>query len=615
MQTSRSAHSKSTRSSPIATPIPANGAPQNGITVTSSIAPQTGSFSQEIEPQVLRANPLDVDDVYTSGHGLKRKRSSSPKPSRLTRTLQSKSTDVIKSAKEKANVVDRETDEETIRVNPRPKGKGKGGSAYKKQARNTSLNSTASWSSSGVSSATKFLQPDNQTNSPASSVVSSAASDTMSMTFHPSPTVYKPGVVATRPSVPPNPLFHAHGQKRKQNLQLLSTKAKQQQPQHQALISPSFSSLSQIDEQLPSPSTSFLATSTNSQPLPAIPLPPPPTPVHVKSSNSPVTRSHCRYHKISVPKEEGGPRVCFLVPGCSLNDKELMEDEEIEDHGDATHEDSLRMVKDVETLDFDAYLIGTLRQLVGLDILREQEVFYLPSPGEEVTRKVRRSGSERMGLARNTSIHDYSSFAGSPGYSIRSPASTRAPASVAGSSTSFSARRKAIDSDKESINTAHLSDSDSLEDSLTDYEFLSEKRPRPSPSDKGEGGSMGPPGPKALKSRRSKHLMDTPYQPTAEDEADTSNDDSKARRKSQVKKRGVKRTRPNEGTDAENSSRKAKKQRSRSKKIAADTRTDSQSPFPQPHTLQQPSPLTPSIEIDGHSMDKTRLPDPMHNAV
>ena len=567
------------------------------------MAPQTGSFSQEVEPQALRGNPLDVDDVYTSGHGLKRKRSSSPKPSRLTRTLQSKSTDVIKSAKEKANVVYKGTDEETIHVNPRPKGKGKGSNASKKQARNPSLNSTASWSSSGVSSAAKFLQPDNQTNSPASSVVSSAASDTMSMTFHPSPTVYKPGALATRPSIPPNPLFHAHGQKRK-NPQLLSTKAKQQ---HQTLIGPSFSSLSQLDEQLPSTSTSFLATSTNLQALPAIPPPPPPTPVHVKSSNSPVTRSHCRYHKISVPKEEGGPRVCFLVPGCSLNDKELMEDEEIEDHGDATHEDSLRMVKDVETLDFDAYLIGTLRQLVGLDILREQEVFYLPSPGEEVTRKVlRRSGSERMGLARNTSTHDYSNFAGSPGYSTRSPASTRAPASVTGSSISFSARRKAIDSDKESINTAHLSDSDSPEDNLSDSEFPLAKRLRPSPSDKGECGSMGPPGPKPLKSRRSKRLMDSSYEPRAEDEdeADTSNDDSKARRKSQVKKRGIKRTRTNEATDAENLSRKAKKQRSRSKKIAVHTQTDSQSSFPQPPTLQQPSPLTPSIETDEHSMEK-----------
>ncbi|EDR08877.1 uncharacterized protein LACBIDRAFT_296395 [Laccaria bicolor S238N-H82] len=605
-------------SSPTVTSIPANGGPKNGITSTSSIAPQTGSSSQEIEPQALRANPLDVDDVYTSGHGLKRKRSSSPKPSRLTRTLQSKSTDVIKSVKEKTNVVDRETDEETIRVNPRPKGKGKGSNATKKQTRNTSLNSTTSWSSSGVSSAARFFQPDNQTNSPASSVVSSAASDTMSMTFHPSPTICKPGAVATRPSIPPNPLFHAHGQKRKETLQLLSAKAKQQQPQHQTLIGPSFSSLSQIDERLPSTSTSFSATGTNLQALPAIPPPPPPTSVHVKSSNSPVTRSHCRYHKISVPKEEGGPRVCFLVPGCSLNDKELMEDEEIEDHGDATHDDSLRMVKDVETLDFDAYLIGTLRQLVGLDILREQEVFYLPSPGEEVTRKVllRRSGSERMSLARNTSSHDYSSFAGSPGYSIRSPASTRAPASVAGSSTSFSARRKAIDSDKDSTNTAHLSDHDSLEDYMTDMEFPETERPRPSPSDKGEGGSMGPPGPKSLKSRQSKRfLMDTPYQPTAEDEADTSNDDSKARRKSQVKKRGVKRTRTNEGTDAENFSRKAKKQRSRSKKIAVDTRTDSQSSFPQPPILQQPSPLTPSIETDGHSMEKNRLPDPTHNVV
>ncbi|KAF9039428.1 hypothetical protein BDZ89DRAFT_381981 [Hymenopellis radicata] len=110
--------------------------------------------------------------------------------------------------------------------------------------------------------------------------------------------------------------------------------------------------------------------------------------------SSPVTRSNCRYRRISLPIEEEGPRIQFLVPGCSLGDAELMEDEEIVDHGDATVEESTRVVSDIENLDFNAYLIGVIRQLVGLDLLREQEVYYLPKIGEDPLQyKKKRRGS------------------------------------------------------------------------------------------------------------------------------------------------------------------------------------------------------------------------------
>jgi hypothetical protein len=102
------------------------------------------------------------------------------------------------------------------------------------------------------------------------------------------------------------------------------------------------------------------------------------------SMNSPVTRSNCRFHKISLPRGEDRERAYFVVPGCALGNGELMDDKDIRDEGLSTHEDHKRMLPDVETLDLNPYLVGVLRQLVGVDLLREQqEIFYLPSEEEK----------------------------------------------------------------------------------------------------------------------------------------------------------------------------------------------------------------------------------------
>lgn len=115
-----------------------------------------------------------------------------------------------------------------------------------------------------------------------------------------------------------------------------------------------------------------------------------------QTTTSPVTRSNCRFHKISLPKQEGGPRVFFVVPGCSLSDKELMEDEEIQDHGPAQTEDQAWLIPDIESLDLSSYLLGVLRQLVGVDLLREQEIFYLAQPGETPRFKGKRRVKHRV---------------------------------------------------------------------------------------------------------------------------------------------------------------------------------------------------------------------------
>ncbi|KAF8504769.1 hypothetical protein F5888DRAFT_782908 [Russula emetica] len=102
------------------------------------------------------------------------------------------------------------------------------------------------------------------------------------------------------------------------------------------------------------------------------------------SMNSPVTRSNCRFHKISLPRGEDRVRAYFVVPGCALGDGELMDGEDIRDEGFSTHEDHKRMLPNVETLDLNPYLVGVLRRLVGVDLLREQqEIFYLPSEEEK----------------------------------------------------------------------------------------------------------------------------------------------------------------------------------------------------------------------------------------
>ena len=122
---------------------------------------------------------------------------------------------------------------------------------------------------------------------------------------------------------------------------------------------------------------------------------------------TPVTRSHCRYHKISMPRVIDGSRMFFAVPGCSLSNTDLMRKQDIKDEGDLTYDEIQRLLTDVESLDLDQNLVGLVRQLVGGDL--EREAFYLPLPGERLrTRSSRKkprasnveSISARNGLSR-----------------------------------------------------------------------------------------------------------------------------------------------------------------------------------------------------------------------
>ena len=229
------------------------------------------------------------------------------------------------------------------------------------------------------------------------------------------------------------------------------------------------------------------------------------------------TRSQCKYHKITLPKGENGPRVCFLVPGCSLTNQYLIKREEIEDDGEATYEDSLRMVHDIEYLDFDQYLIGILRQLVGLDILREGEVFYLPQPGDEVHRKHWPCKS----ISSTAKGSDYASFAGSPGYSYSGSAhspSTRPP----------------------------LSNADSMSANTTNDE---------SENQEASAGNISKPEEKSARKRKAKNVTLQPDGQSPDEEVTP-----KKRRKSG--KRGIKRTRTLDSGTGNDGTRKSKRLKS-----------------------------------------------------
>ena len=465
-----------------------------------------------------------ITGTPVSTRASKRKRESSPSPLEKVTAI---TTDKAEKGKNKKvsnlagkrkaedtsqEVVDQTTSQATIHVKPRRKPQSVKYVASRFLSKRTSEAKIASRSSSGASAAHKILDPSSRSSSVTSSVLSDQS---VAIVVPPSPTVHKPNALPVQTSSNPVSLFHAHGQKRKNR-----NKQPRSSPTRTHPIQPSMPSiqrvisLPRINDLGPTPATSpatspttAISSSVVTSPTRAAPpvvmkaVPSPAVRHALATSSSPVTRSHCRYHRISLPKEDGGPRVCFLVPGCSLNDRELMAAEEIEDHGDATQEDSLRMIKDIESLDFDSYLIGILRQLVGLDILREQEVFYLPRPGEEVVRKTS-PRKERSGVFRGT---DSSSYAGSPGYSgsIRSPASMKAPTSLADStSTSLSAFRRRLDSEKDTGSV--YSDTES---ELSDREPLDAKQARPSSPDEQGAGPMGPPpkvqGKRQLKGRRS----------------------------------------------------------------------------------------------------------------
>ena len=406
--------------------------------------------------------------------------------------------------------------------------------------------------SSSASSVLRMLRPRSQTASSASSISYATSADSSSIRASPSLGKQAGNI---KEHVHP-PLFHAHG------------------PARHHPNRPPPSPKQQIDKQEATPprvKDAVVGAGPSSQ-----------TSLSQRSfasSNSPVTRSNCRFHRISLPREEGGPRVCFLVPGCSLGNRELMDDQEIEDHGYATVEDGRRMIPDIESLDFSLYLVGILRQLVGVDLLREQEVYYLPPPGEKNGKARRKSASTRL------STWNANDRVGSPGTQTASQTSplSRPPLSASTTKTSAS---KGVASERDWPSTPAYSDNGS--DDSRSGPPSAKRRRNGLPHNGGDisvtslmvsssdpGAHTVPPSNRGVKVRRSRRLgIDAAeYKPDDEDVADSSTGEATPARGRRRKQRsqGIKRARTRDDDDDDQDRKlKHKKLRSTNSTTAAD---------------------------------------------
>ncbi|CCL99195.1 uncharacterized protein FIBRA_01210 [Fibroporia radiculosa] len=412
------------------------------------IAPDVDDASAEVkgtrakEPATLESPPLEKtakqDDVIApapeSPRPLKRKRMSPVLPPRLTRSMSAMhnagrglSRLDVGNGKGKSRENDHSDDENDAPVSASNAGD-------RRSVRSSHESSRASSVASAATSNESLIVPPSPT---------TTRTDQQHHTL-PAPFIHSSGI-----------LHHHHG--RPLHLQF------QPQPPIERKRAPSPS--------LPAPRAAD-ASAEEPAPGPSQPV----TPRKMLAS-SPVTRSNCRFHKISLPREEDGPRVFFLVPGCSLGNGELMEEESIQDHGPAILDKDTRLVSNIEKLDFSPYLLSVLRQLVSVDLLREQEIFFWPQPGDKYQWKSRRKSKVTKATIPTLSAASRKSTgarnlprAASVALSDTGRSAGRAPSSRAGSvSTVGSSRRKSRLSDGGSLTTTASMSASELSD-LSDVE-------------------------------------------------------------------------------------------------------------------------------------------------
>ncbi|KAI0753057.1 hypothetical protein C8Q80DRAFT_1149682 [Daedaleopsis nitida] len=580
-------------------PLAADEATGNGTAEDAEGLAEESDTHTDVAPSQETVMDESRDEVRL----LKRKRKSPPIVERPTRQLRSRTTKSIDMGRATELPV----------KSKRANGKGKG----KQRARQESdgedgvsiAPSVASETTSGSSSAAaqQLLIPGSRATSRASSVVSNAPS-TYSGLSQPSPTIMRT-LVNNGHNLPPPPFMHDNGVLRHHHgarpvLPAIVPPIRRQ-PSQPAKPPPTASEQSRRSSaELASPQSARSSQPSRPSPPPRpSPQPPASLPSIAASTSSPVTRANCRYHTISLPEDEDedGPRLFFAVPGCSLGNGELMKEESIQDHGDVHGEDISKLVTNVEDLDLSPYLVGVLRQLVGVDLLREQEVLYLPRPGDTVTVKRNRRRSQRAPHAHVDPIspaqrETISARTLSNGGFIRKsglkktismPPPSQASVSTSGGSASRAGKR----SDRGSMAGSSFSGSD-LSDLDDDEDMPPPKRakdthPEPAPelaseataeSDEAAGSSQAPAanGDKtasisvARRSKRRKLGSDVlAYKPDPHGESDGSEEeegeDGPKKRKRGGRKRDVKRTRTEEvvDTSAEGSVEKLKRRRSR----------------------------------------------------
>ncbi|EPQ55066.1 hypothetical protein GLOTRDRAFT_138766 [Gloeophyllum trabeum ATCC 11539] len=284
----------------------------------------------------------------------------------------------------------------------------------------------------------------------------------------------------------------------------------------------------------------------------------PPTPSLSRRSrrnsqySSPVTRSHCVYHIVSIPREENGPRVTFMVPGCALMNQDLVKEENIVDIREATTADERRAIQDVESLGFDDDLLVVLKALVSGE---QHSVFYLPSLGEDVTRA---SNDDVESMSGSAYVHNARSAVSKSAAASQTPSPRKVvSASRAGSpSRSVDWRREGS---SVSVHTeAHAKQDEQLEESRLPpkrRKYTSRQSSVASHSQESVGNSLPDPSESQptsaaearLKPRRSRRLgvdaaaYKPEEDPNAGDSADEGQPTTARRSKKRRGKRGTKR--------------------------------------------------------------------------
>jgi hypothetical protein len=404
----------------------------------------------------------------------------------------------------------------------------------------TSNSAAPSSTSSTASVAAKMVLSKSQNGSRSSSVDSSVVSNDSSAAL-------------TSPTSMQQPFLHAHGASRhsqgpiRQSLKLLIKPSTLGSPPRATLIT-----------------SGFPQHSSKAQKL-----------VPARTNDSPRTRSHCRFHKISLPRDERGTRVLFLVPGCSLTDRELMVEEDIQDHGDATIADSKQIVKDIESLGFSGDLIGILRQLVGVDLLREHEVFYLPTSMRKLRKLRRQFSSEKSNVllmssrdspATDRNINGSHQNVNGSQHPLPVTSSQALNSTTLPSSTSSKSRKRKVDILKMDSHSGASYSNDGMSNADETPVAKSKRQKKDQPNATDEDASVNElametqsPAKATPKPRRSRRLGSDAavYKPVHDTDDDSPDDDviSKSRRK--YRKRGLKRAQ----TEHSESSQKTKKLR------------------------------------------------------
>ncbi|EJF57562.1 hypothetical protein DICSQDRAFT_157273 [Dichomitus squalens LYAD-421 SS1] len=300
------------------------------------------------------------------------------------------------------------------------------------------------------------------------------------------------------------------------------------------------------------------------------------------STHSPATRSNCRYHTISLPREEDDERhVFFAVPGCSLSNAELMEEENIRDHGLTRTDELPSKITPIEDLKISPELMATLRQLTGVDLFREQEVIYLPRPGDNIVPKKRRLRtkliqresisartlpSKELYSAKQTThkapLSQMSASTSGGSASVAAKLSERGSASTSGGSFSGSDLSDLEDEDERPTKRSKASPPDPDPDAgevaqpgVEEAELMANGESSKEPHENGKADDSASVTRRRRQSRRARKLkVDALAFKPEEGQSDGSDEEEGAdtlKKRRRVKKRGVKRTRTEENGETQ----------------------------------------------------------------